>query len=142
MDFPASCLRGIRKQNQITPEGGVSAEVFYPDRRTAENRKDGGAEISINWEDEETVLVFTLEFKVGGQYQFPHGAVRLALSEIDRINRLPSSTGALTYERTPLPDNPHHGNIVFRAGLSKPMERMVAATLALAASTVFQRRSS
>ena len=139
MNFPDNCIRGVRKQDHVTAEGGVASVVFQPDSRTAENRADGGAETSINWEDDETVLDFTLNHKINGQYQFAHGAVRLARREIDRINRHPASTNSLTYERAPLPDNAYHGNIVFRKDLSKPTIKMIASALALASSSVLRR---
>jgi hypothetical protein len=139
MDFPDNCLRGVRKQEFITPEGGVSSAVFHPDFRTSESRADGGAELSINWEDNETVLEFTINLKSNGYYQFAYGAVRLPRQEIDHINRFPSSMDGLSYERAPLPDNPYHGNIVFRQDLSKPTVKMVAAALALASSKLLQR---
>lgn len=139
IDFPASCLRGVHKQDFITPEGGVSSAVFHPDFRTAESRNDGGAETSVNWEDDDTVLDFTLRLKTNSQYQFPHGAVRLRRQEIDHINRFSVSTNSLNYERAALEDNPYHGNIVFKRDLSKPTIKMIAAALALASSKILQR---
>lgn len=139
MSFPDSCLRGVRKQNDMTPEGGVASTVFLPDSRTAANRADGGQELSINWEDDTTVLDFTLQFKVAGQYQFPQGVVQLPRQEIDRINTLPTAKNALSYERAPLADNPYHGNLVFRSDLSKQMINMIAATIALACTKVIRR---
>ena len=51
IDFPDFCIRGVRTSD-ITPDGELSAMVFYPDERTIQNRLDGGMEKSINWEDE------------------------------------------------------------------------------------------
>jgi len=41
-------------------------------------------------------------------------------------------------ERAPLEENPYHGNIIFQAGLPRPVVKMIASALALA-STVFIR---
>jgi hypothetical protein len=133
--FPDNCIRGIRKKDFLTPEG-ISSAVYLPDERTAQNREDGGLETSINWEDDGTVLNFTLR---NPAYQW--GVARLPRATIDYLNVQPASANALSYERAPLEGNPYHGNIVFRQNLSKVTRNMIAGTLALA-STIFTQEKA
>ena len=65
---------------------------------------------------------------------YAHGVARLPRGWIDQLNALPGSPNALSYERAPLPDNPYHDNIVFRAGLQTRVIRMIAGALALGAT--------
>jgi hypothetical protein len=135
-EYPEFCLRGLRKQDHVTPEG-ISGLAFAPDPRTAESRPDRGLETSVNWEDDERVVEFTLhERSDTGSPAYPFGIARLPRQQMDRLNGQPGSRNALSYERAALPGNPYHGNIVFRAGLSKPTLRMIAGALALSATHV------
>jgi hypothetical protein len=101
---------------------------YMPDDRTSRDRQDSGSETSINWEDNDTVLDFTL------RNPSHYGAAHLQCITIDYLNTQPGSLNALTYERDPKEDNPYHGNIVFRQGLSNPAKRMIAGFLALAST--------
>lgn len=135
-DLPDSCLRGIPKKDFLTPEG-LSYHAFKPDERTADSRQDKGQETSVNWEDDESVVESTLRRRdEKGHITFPYGLARLPCHKIDQLNSEPGSRSALTCERNPLPDNPYHGNIVFRFGLSKATVNMIAGALALAASVI------
>jgi hypothetical protein len=139
-DFPEHCIRGVGKEKYIYDDDTVSAGLFIPDKRTASTRGDGGFETSINWEDNNDVLVFTLEYRDENNHlAFPHGAVRVPRQEIDHVNELESTRDTLTYERGPLPDNPYHGNIVFRGSLPNPRLTMIANILAAASSKVYRR---
>ncbi|MDA0842196.1 MAG: hypothetical protein O3B01_13660 [Planctomycetota bacterium] len=132
-DFPESCLRGLRKKDYLTLEGFVSVQAFKPDTRTVTDRKDGGSETSINWEDNKDVLGFTFNQRTeSGNVAHPFGVSRLPLQKIDQVNSEPGSKHALNYERAPLEDNPYHGNVVFKAGLSK----LISCSLALAAQVL------
>lgn len=138
VNFPANCIRGIRKKDQcIEGQNIVSFSAFLPDTRTKDTRNDNGFETSINWEDNLEVIRFTLEFRAeSNNLAYPHGAVKLDISHIDYINQLPSSINCLIYERDVLVDNPYHGNIVFAGGLTSAQQRMIAGSLALAASNI------
>jgi len=139
LNFPDFCIRGIRKNDQCFPDQNtVSFTLYMPDTRTREVRDDNGFETSINWEDNNDVIRFTLEYRANGQIAYAHGAVKLNKAHIDYINQLPSSANTLSYERSPLEDNPHHGNIVFNGGLSKARQRMIAGTLANGSSLIIR----
>lgn len=138
MNFPDTCLRGIRKQNYITPEGKVTGTAFDPDKRTSATRSDGDYETSINWEDNEKVIEFC--FKPHIKSGFDYGAVRLARNEIDRINEFPEKLNYLFYERDdpPSTSNPYHGSIVFKKGLSPQLIRVLAGSLAQRATSIIK----
>jgi hypothetical protein len=124
-------LRSLRKADWVSGSS-ILAAAFVPDGRTAEERADGGAEVSVNWEDDEHVEGRALA-------EFPkaaHGLARLARAQIERLNALPGARSALLCERQMLQNNPHHGNVVFRQGLSKLHTAMIAGALALASAHV------
>jgi len=126
-------LRSLRKADWVNG-GVVLTAAFVPDTRTAEERADGGGEVSVNWEDHERVEGFAL-----GEFpQAAHGLARLPRAQVDRVNGLPGSLATLMCERRVRDDNPHHGNVVFRRGLGKPHTAMIAGALALASSHVPQ----
>jgi len=132
--YPISCLRGIRKPDWITPENKVSGVAFDPDKKTKKSRADGGIETSINWEDKESVLKFSLNTQ-----NYQHGAVRLLREQIDQINNEPITETYLSYDRDKLKKNPYHGNIVFRSNLSPKFRRTLAGSLAQRSSLVIRK---
>jgi hypothetical protein len=113
----------------------VAAGAFEPDYRTSEQRSDRGFETSINWEDDPTVLALTLR----NQQIAAHGVARLMRQVLDEANSLQNlrpfanhiGDSCVSYERSPLADNPFHGNVVFAAPLPKPVIRMIASYLAM-----------
>lgn len=130
-NYPDALLRGIRDSKLIV-EDQVSTMVFYPNEKTKELRDDGYMETSINWEDDENALNFTIKL-------FPNGAVRLPKVELEHINRYPTSRDDLLYERSPQENNSYHGNILFRGDLPKSILRLRSASLASAASFVIKK---
>jgi hypothetical protein len=140
-EFPTHCLRGIRKKEYFVQGTHVlSTGAFEPDPRTADHRADGGAETSINWEDDPSVVAFTLR----NHQVAAHGVARLPRQVIEEANRLPNLASfaggfdslALFYERASLPDNHHHGNIVFARQLPKQLVRLLAGYLAMHAKFI------
>jgi hypothetical protein len=89
-------------------------------------------ETSINWEDDHTVLAFTL----GQRIQSEHGVARVPREELDRVSRLRSCIAKFQYERNIKDGNPFHGNLLFAADCGKPVEKMIASALALAAEHI------
>lgn len=138
MAFPINCIRGIPNNRFLIDEGTVGAHLFYFDLGT--ERHDGWVEQSINWEDNDSVVEFTLaQTRTGGEVQFKGGAALIPRAEIDRLKNLPVTRGLLSYERQAKDDNPFHGNILLQAKTSKPTMRLIAAGLALAVCRVVLR---
>lgn len=139
MTFPDNCLRGIPNDSYLNDEGSVGSHLFY---FLDGDRGDGWSEQSVNWEDDDTVIEFTLsQTKADGSFQFKAGLAEVPRAEIDRLNHRPTIKGLLSYERQPLQDNPYHGSILLRANTSKPTMKLIAAGLALAVSRVVPRDS-
>jgi hypothetical protein len=134
MNFPDNCIRGIPNDSFLNQDGSVGAHLFH---FTGPDRDDGWIEQSINWEDDNSVIEFTLaQKKADGDVQFKTGVVVIPREEIDRLNYRPTVKGLLSYERQPIQGNPFHGNILLRAGTSKPTMKLIAAGLALAIERV------
>lgn len=128
-EYPDNCLRGIKSPTQILEDGLVATEVFlFQDRDT---RPDGTFEMSINWEDDEKVIPFTLaQVRSDGDPLFRGGLAVISRSELDRLSHLPVFGDLLSYDREGLPDNPHHGNLTLEKGVSKQRRNVIAANLA------------
>lgn len=131
--YPDNCLRGIVREDQIVEEGGAIAptsDVFT----FTDARQNGDITQSINWEDDQNAMAFTMEMRRrgDGDYQFKGGVAVVARAELDRISRLPTVGGALSYDREHLDENenPYHGNIILAANVSSTRKRMIQATLA------------
>jgi len=113
----------------------VNSAAFLPDANTGTQRDDGMNEASINWEDDETVLAFTLDNRA----QSEHGVARLSRDAIDHVRRIRHCVDKLHYERRVIDSNPHHGNLLFRFDSGKHVDKMIANALALAAETIPRR---
>lgn len=134
-DLPQEFFRGIQSATDIIkPENRPATKVFFPDKRTMANRQDGYAEVSINWNDDETVRRLTLK-------KYPNGFVVLTRKGIERVNRDLRLHYRILSERQALDGNPHHGNILIHSSLSQPIQMQIAGTLALYSSEVITKES-
>ena len=123
--YPDNCIRGIRDAGFVE-QGRVTSLAFLPNYKTKDRREDQGYETSINWEDHDQVIKFTLKQSTG---QF--GALRLPRKSIESLNEKPLMGRCLKYEREPVKGNIHHGNIVFIGCLSPGVVRTISAVLAV-----------
>jgi hypothetical protein len=133
--FPDNCLRGIPNEQFVLDEETVAPVLFFFHKRDA---RDGGwTEQSINWEDDEEALAFTLnQTKEDGERQFRAGVAVIARRAIDGLSMRPAVAGVLRYERQPLVGNAYHGNLLLRTSVSTRKMKMIAAGLALYARRV------
>lgn len=135
MPFPDNCIRGIPNQSFMIEDGSIGSHLFHFDNK--HRREDGWIEQSINWEDDENAIEFTLnQKKEDGSFQFKAGVVIIPRKEIDRLNRRPTVNGVLSYERQPLENNFYHGNILLSQNVPKHTMKKLAAGLALAVSSI------
>lgn len=135
MSYPTNSIKGIAN-NDFLEDGHVGANLFYFNKDD-HTRDDGRVEQSINWEDDKTAIDFSLSQKKDDEgLQFKAGVAIVPLSEIDRLRRNPNIMGLLSYERSPLTDNPYHGNLLLKADVPKRIMRKIAAGLALAVSEI------
>jgi hypothetical protein len=124
-------LRGLRRKDWIVGME-VQTLAFMPDPTTSGGPAGEFCETSINWEDDEAVLAFTLDRRL----QSEHGVARLSRAQIDRIRQLRTCIGRLEYERKIEDGNPYHGNLLYRKGCTRPLEKMIASALALDAEFI------
>jgi hypothetical protein len=135
MIYPENCIRGIPNSDFLINDGAIGSHLFY--FKTEHKRDDGLIEQSINWEDDDTVIEFTLnQKKENGERQFKAGVAIIPREEIDRLSKRPTIRDLVTYERQPLQNNPYHGNILLQANVPKPTMKNIAAYLALSVSRV------
>jgi hypothetical protein len=136
MEFPENCIKGIPHASFVR-DGWIGSELFYFKDRDL--RLDGWVEQSINWQDDENAVGFTLRQvkKETGEFQFKAGVAVLPRVEIDRIRSRYAHLDMLSYERQPLEDNYYHGNILLqRQMLKMPIMRQIAGALAMYAQYV------
>ncbi len=136
MSFPDNCIRGIPNTDFMNDDGLPGSHLFH--FKNEHRRDDGWIEQSINWDDDENAISFSLnQRKEDGSLQFKAGVVIIPREEIDRLSRRPTVIEeALSYERRALEHNPYHGNILLSEKVPKHMMKKLAAGLALAISKV------
>jgi hypothetical protein len=121
----------------VDAEGRVHSAAFH--FSLEQERTDGCWEASINWEDHETVIQFTLsQTNRDGNPQFKCVVV-LARAKIDWYRENSSARGLLSYERQPLEGNPFHGNLLLKDRLEKRFRNQIAGALATLASAAIRR---
>lgn len=139
-DYPDCFIRGITKPKYVYEDGGVDPQAF--EIYTSEDREDDHEEISINWEDNEDVIPFSLDQRnQKGHVMFQAGVVRVPRDECDRISNEPAFLQKVSYERAETPDNPYHGNILIQKNLAKPRIRAIQGALAIRSSLVITKAS-
>lgn len=139
MAFPDNCIRGIKSTTYLDSDGTLAANAFYFQSET--ERTDEWREESINWEDDDRAIEFTMnQQKLDGELRFKAGIAILPRVEIDRINTRSILRGFLSYERRSLVDNPYHGNILLRKDVTKNAMKKIASALALYARVVLRNQ--
>jgi hypothetical protein len=114
----------------------ISTAAFIADKNSRKHRdsegfKPPGTDISIDWEDDETVVDKNLRADTSR-----FGAARVSLAQIDIINRMTSDgPNAIFPERRATKKNTHHGNLVFLDHVGDLKQKALAG--ALAAGAVF-----
>lgn len=138
MLYPSNCIKGIPNRSYVTSDGrDVGSNLFYFDLNEKFGRDDGFVEQSINWEDDDSAISFTLrQRRTDGEIQFQGGAAFVPRSEIDHLVNLPMVNGSLSYERQRQIDNDYHGNLLLRSNTPKSKMKQVAASLALVVSRI------
>lgn len=137
MDCPDQYIKGI-PNDQFYQNGHLSGHLFEFNPQF--NRDDGWCEQSVNWYDDDQAVTCTLEQKKEDQFQFKTGYAILPTSEIDRLNTQPSISNALSYERSPLDDNPYHGNLLIKNDVPKSKRKMISAAIALTYTKIIERK--
>jgi hypothetical protein len=136
MSFPDNCLKGIPNGDFLVDEKTAATHLFFFEGR--DKGEDGWIESSVNWEDDNRAIDFTLHQSKPGsdEPQFRAGVAVLPRHHIDSTNRLPTVGGVLSYERAALATNSYHGNLLLRSEVKRLKMKQIAAHLALCAVVV------
>ena len=137
-DYPENCIKGIARDDGVTPGGRVSSHIFYFDSKHVRN--DGWVEQSINWEDDSNTQDFTLKQKKSGKIQWQRGIAILPRKAIDRLNEQPTYKGLLSYEQDTLIHNIYHGNILLKDKVEKAAIKCIAGNLATHVTEVISQK--
>jgi hypothetical protein len=140
MNYPERLIRGISNADFIDSEGRATAMLFQFD----DAEKDGFCECSINWYDNADAMKLLLDQKKQGNentYQFKIGAAVLLRSWLDEMINRPNCKDALKYERAEIDENPYHGNLLRKIGLTKPINNMLAACIAMCVEKIEYRET-
>jgi len=140
MSFPDNCIKGILHEDFLLDDETVATHLFYFEMRYP--RDDGWVEQSINWEDDDSVIEFTLkQEKENGVIKFKAGVVIIPREGIDRLSKLSNVLGKISYERQSLENNnnPYHGNILLKKNVPRHTMIMIAGTLALAVTKIVRQ---
>jgi hypothetical protein len=136
MSFPDNCLKGISVEDQLLQDGYIASHLFYFNKQS--DRDDDWCEQSINWDDDEHAIDFTLNQKKDGKVQFRIGVAILPRDELDQINKRPTVNGILSYERRILKENKYHGNILIKNNVEVKKRKQIAAIIALSVARIIQ----
>lgn len=138
MCFPNNFIKGITDSQCIIEDGSIASHLFnFKDNA---DRDDGNLEQSINWEDDNDAISFTLnQKKDDGSIQFKAGVAIVPLEEIEQLNQKHTVNIVVSYERDILDNNPYHGNLLIPQSVPKPTRRKFAAWIALGVSNIIPR---
>jgi hypothetical protein len=130
MSYPENCLRGLSSKDMLQEDGTIAGHAFYFTK--VDNRTDGCQELSINWQDDDKTIEFTInQTSPRGGLQFKYGVAVLPLAALNKIcKQLTLIAGLVSYERKPTEENPYHGNILLRESVSPHTMKSIAGTLA------------
>ena len=126
--YPEEIIRGVKSLTHVSGDN-IKADAFQFPNNTC--RADGCIEESINWNDDDDAIEFTVyQKRIDGEYRFKGGAAILSRKKVDDIMKLPIGRGYLKYERDKLPDNPYHGNLLVVKDMEKWRRTIIIASLA------------
>ena len=115
MTYPDYCIKGITNETFLIPNSVQAAPNLFQFHKERV-RDDGWIEESVNWQDDENAIHFTMnQTKADGSIQFECGVAILPLNKIDELRSRPGFNDVLEYERQTLSENPYHGNILVKS---------------------------
>jgi hypothetical protein len=133
--YPENCLRGIPNPQQVKENELVDVDVFmFNNQNIIENSSH---QISINWQDDDNAISFTLAQKrTDEELQFKGGVAVIPRSDLDQLSKLPIMKESFSYNRQRLQENEYHGNLILKLGFSPARRKMIANTLAAHVSKI------
>ena len=139
MQFPNNSIRGILNFDCLCKDrtfASLNLFAFQSERQ----RPDGWIEESINWEDNDSAIDFTLnQTNENEQPKFKVGIAILPRSELDKLKKRTGIKRVFCYERAPVDDNHYHGNLLLHHDIEKPLKTMIRSVLAIASKIVLRQ---
>lgn len=128
-DFSNELLRGLKKD--WISEGLVTTAAFNFNG----NEVNGYNELSINWNDNEGSLPELLNRVDNDKIKFSAGVAHIELKKMEFILKDHIEAGNFKFRRDVLDslNNPYHGELMLKSGISRPLKRLIENGLALAA---------
>lgn len=140
MKSPNNCLKGIPNNDFLQYDSFVRSHLFYF-KGPEDARADGWIEQSVNWEDDELAIDFTLnQKKDDGKVQFEAGIAVVPTEEIKRLSKSPPLKDRFSYERKSVETNKYHGNLLLINDTPKVVMKQLAAALALQVSSIVKQK--
>ncbi len=132
-------MRGITNNEFLTDEKEPNMNLFF--FKKSHLRYDELIEESINWEDDNGTMDFTLnQTKENGEFRWKVGVAIVPREIIDIMSDRPNYNGLLSYERREEDSNPYHGNILLHNSVSqKKMKNLAGAIASYCIGISFQK---
>jgi len=130
-------LRGLSADDWVSDGFATAAAFQFKYEPSA--LKDGCSANSICWEDNTEVVNLMLLQERDGHYQFKAGIGRIPREDLERLMKLLTFRGILSYERDPVEGNPYHGNILVSTKSSIAQRKLLPANIAACVSEVIPR---
>lgn len=114
-EYPLTFLRGIPNKSPqfFDSNDQITGGIFRP--ADEQLPVDDFYELSINWEDDSSILNITLQSRLeDGELHFKGGAARISRQKIDEMQQEPPYKGVVKYRRSPLIDNKYHGDLLLQ----------------------------
>jgi len=136
MRYPQRLLKGLLNYTYLDEDDPsiVLPATFAFDEKYV--RDDDWIEQSINWEDDEETIPFTLNQTKDGVIMFPAGLAAVPTNEINNLCNVSHLRDCFSYERNALEDNKYHGNLLLKVGTKKILKRMLREAIAIKAERI------
>ena len=139
--YPARHLKGIPTKGEVDAQG-LPTPVVFRFKTPPEPRSDSMTESSINWEDDDQAIPFTLnQRKPNGDVQFRYGVAIIPTSSLTQLPAIVHQIAGsgFTFERRVVDGNKYHGNYLILSATPGHIQHRIEATLSLLVTEVVKR---
>jgi len=139
-DFPESCVRGIPNPDYVYENNTMLELDAFQFQRSHHNKE--WLEESINWNDEENVINFTLQTKEkNGDIKYRGGVALIPERKLRKLKARFRTLNLFDYERSPIDGiNPYHGNLLIKTGINKTRKRVIRSAIVLACDKIIPHK--
>ena len=138
MTYPHRLIKGLLNYTYLdeSDHSIVLPSTFNFDEKYT--REDDWIEQSINWEDDQEAINFTLNQKKDGSILFPAGLAVVPTKEIVNLRKTSHLRNRFSYERKESDENKYHGNLVLNKETPKILRKMLRDVIAIKAERIPQ----